>query len=313
MVRTVCLGALVVTTLLSSCAQPQDDSGSGSRSRQTSASLEVSRGSDSLVCFDSGHGNYHTADEAYFPFAELLRSDGFSTATLEDSFTESALESCSVLVIATPVHSANKNDWSLPHASAFTTAEIRDLFEWTHRGGGLMLIVDHSPIPGALAGLATLLGLAFVDGEARNDPNEPLPDIFERGAGTLHEHPITIENEATGAVSRVATWTGSAFRASREFLPLMSYGPRSRSWVEISETVPEIASAENPVFEVEGWLAAAARPLGAGRVVVLGEVAMCTDQENRGRRSGFKTEEGAENSVFCLNAIRWLDRQLEPG
>ena len=63
-----------------------------------------------------------------------------------------------MLVIATPVHDSNRDDWAFPHASAFAREEIATLFAWVNDGGGLLLVADHSPIPGALADLGTVFG-----------------------------------------------------------------------------------------------------------------------------------------------------------
>ncbi len=311
MSRVRCLGTLFSILLVWGCGGPQAERDLEASKAGSLSAPGSPQGSGPMVCFDSGHGNFHTADDAYLPFAELLRDDGYGTAILRDVFSESSLGGCAILVIATPVHSFNKEDWSLPHPSAFTTAEIRALFNWTHRGGGLMLVADHSPIPGAVDDLATVFGLSFFDGEARNDPAEPLPDLFTRGEGTLHAHPITLGQDGAAAVNRVATWTGAAFLGSREFKPLMTYGPRSRTWAELPATLPDLPRSEYPVFEIEGWLAAAARQVGEGRLVVLGETAMCTAQETDGRRRGINTEAGAENGRFCLNSIRWLSQGFE--
>ena len=57
---------------------------------------------------------------------------------------------------------------------------------------------------------------------------------------------------------------------------------------------------------VAGWLAAAARDVGNGRLVVIGEASMCTAQRNDDGPWGMNTEAGADNPRFCLNAARWL-------
>jgi hypothetical protein len=133
-----------------------------------------------------------------------------------------------------------------------------------------------------------------------------LPDVFRVSDGTLQEHTITRGRTDVDRVEQVATWTGTAFRATREFEPLMTYGPASRAWVELVETFPHLPRAEYPVFEAEGWLAAAAREVGAGRVVVLSETSMCTALTSDSGPWGMNTEAGAQNPRFCLNAARWL-------
>ena len=265
-----------------------------------------SRGRGPTVCFDAAHHNFHTADDLFWPFAELLRGDGFTVQQVSDEFTGETLDGCDVLVIGTPVHESNRDDWSLPHPSAFDGDEIGALFGWVNAGGGLLLVADHSPIPGALADLGAVFGIAFFDGEARNTTTTPLPDVFRLADGTLSDHTITRGRTTVDEVEAVATWTGAAFRASREFVALMSYGPQSRAWPELTETFPHLPREQYPVFEVEGWLAAAARDVGNGRLVVLGEASMCTAQRNDSGPWGMNTDAGADNPRFCLNTARWL-------
>ncbi len=94
--------------------------------------------------------------------------------------------------------------------------------------------------------------------------------------------------------------------ASRELRPLLVYGPQSRVWAELKETLPELPRAEYPVFEIEGWLAAAAREIGNGRLLVLGETVMCTAAQDDNGLPGMNTEAGSHNALFCFNAVRWL-------
>ena len=263
-------------------------------------------GQGPTACFDAAHHNFHTANDLFWPYAELLRGDGFTVREVSEAFAPQTLEGCDVLVIATPVHESNRDDWSFPHASAFAGDEIATIFGWVNAGGGLLLVADHSPIPGALADLGVIFGVAFFDGEARNTTREPLPDVFRLADGTLSEHTITRGRTTVDEVDAVATWTGAAFRASREFEPLMSYGPQSRAWPELTETFPHLPREQYPIFEVEGWLAAAARDVGNGRLVVIGEASMCTAQRNDDGPWGMNTEAGADNPRFCLNAARWL-------
>ena len=304
--RAGCLGGGVFLLAASLLVSPTVHAQADRDYRYENPGPAFSPGGGPVVCFDAAHNNFHTAAGDYWPYAELLRDDGFLTRDLEESFRAVSLDGCDVLVIATPVHDSNREDWAFPHASAFAREEIATLFAWVNAGGGLLLVADHSPIPGALADLGTVFGVVFFDGEARNVANTPLPDVFRLVDGTLHDHTITRGRTAVDEVERVATWTGTAFRATREFEPLMSYGPDSRAWVALVETFPHLPRAEYPVFEAEGWLAAAARDVGRGRLVVLAETSMCTALRNDRGPWGMNTEAGAQNPRFCLNAVRWL-------
>ena len=307
MKRIVAIGAAVLSVVASgAAAQPRPDDGY----RHEIAAPAYTSGAGPVVCFDDGHNSYHRASGLYRPFVTLIEADGFRSVAVSDPLGRASLRGCALLVIVNPVAAGNVEDWAHPHHPAYGTAEVRAILEWTRDGGGLMLIVDHAPIPGAVAGLAELLGVHMFDGEARNDPSSPLPDVFQRADATLVAHPITDGRTASERVDRVATWTGHAFLASRRFDPLMRFGDRSRAWADISETVAGFAPADNPVFEVRGWLQAAARPLRDGRVVVLGEAGMCTALLRAGTPRGMNSDRAGDTAQFCLNAVRWLARVL---
>lgn len=258
-----------------------------------------------IVCFDSGHGNFHTVDEALIPLSNLLRDDGFKVEELNISFTLESLGSCDILIISTPSAPVNLQSWDYPHPSAFTSDEIVSVYNWTNNGGGLLLIADHSPIPGALADLGIVFGIAFADIYARNTPGGQA-DIFTLDSGTLIQSIFTQGRSRVDSVESVATWTGAAFQVSDEFDPIIRYGSGAFGYPMLSQTIPEIPREEFPSFNIEGWLLAAARTVAQGRLVVLGEVSMCTALTAYGGDLGMNTEEGAQNPRFCLNVARWL-------
>ena len=68
---------------------------------------------------------------------------------------------------------------------------------------------------------------------------------------------------------------------------------------------------EWPVIEVAGWLHAAARRWGSGRIVVLGEAAMCTSQGEGDSRMGMNAPGAEQNAQFCLNVVHWLTGLLD--
>ncbi len=51
------------------------------------------------MCVDAGHENFHTATGCYYPFAELLRGDGYRVRETADAFDASSLAPCDVLVL----------------------------------------------------------------------------------------------------------------------------------------------------------------------------------------------------------------------
>ena len=265
-----------------------------------------------VVCIDEAHNNFHTADGRYWAFAQLLREDGYRVEGFGGKFDPKGLDNCSILVSANPGEIGM--DDAYPNPSAFTRDDINELVKWVRGGKSLLLIIDHAPVPGATADLGIVLGIDMLDGEAQGRPEgSPGPDVFQLENGTLKRHPILAGRGERERVTRVATFGGAAFHTSVDFQPLMVFGPGSTAEIQLNFNLPNFAQSENPRFEIAGWLHAAARRLGQGRLVILGEAAMCTAQQaGRDQRPmGMNHPEAAQNSQFCLNVVHWLSGLLD--
>jgi len=89
-------------------------------------------GAGPVVCVDEAHANFHTSGHRFWPFAELLRRDGYVVRAGDRLIADESLRSCRVLVIA--------------NASApFKAEEIAAAVRWVDAGGCLLLIADHRP------------------------------------------------------------------------------------------------------------------------------------------------------------------------
>ena len=264
-----------------------------------------------LVCIDEAHHNVHTAEGRYRAFADLLRKDGYRVAGFSSRFSENTLTRCALLVIANALSADDSPETrAFPHPSPFTHRELDSLVAWIREGGSLFLLADHAPAPGAAGDLGALLGVAMFDGYARG-PGE-FPDLFERETGTLVDHPISRGRTSEEQVERVATFAGQAFQLSQHFQPLLVFGEGSRAHFDISHNVPDVPRKEWPKFSVSGWAQGATREWDSGRIVVLGEAAMCSAQL-RGEKlnlMGMNHPQAGENAQFCLNAVHWLTRVL---
>jgi len=265
-----------------------------------------------VVCVDEAHNNFHTADGRYWVFAELLREDGYRVEGFGGKFDPEGLLDCSILVSANPGEVGM--DDAYPHPSAFTRDDISELVKWGRGGRSLLLIIDHAPVPGAAADLGIVLGINMLDGEALGRPEgSPPPDVFQLENGTLQRHPILAGRAESERVTRIATFGGTAFHTSVDFEPLMVFGPGSTAEIELNFNLPDFAQSENPRFEIAGWLHGATRRLGQGRLVILGEAAMCTAQRQgrEQRPMGMNHPEAAQNAQFCLNVVHWLSGLLD--
>ena len=275
------------------------------------------------VCVDAAHHNFHTLDGRYYTFGKLLRGDGFSTASVLQPFDETTVADCAVLVIANALAPENAQDWGHPHPSAFSGREIAALLTWVRDGGNLLLIMDHMPFPGAVADLASLLGVIPLNGGVTTRAfGEFDEETIQEGAvlsgltpeevgealrtfGTLGDHPILRgREEVDEPVRGIMTFGGSAFLPSAEVEPLLKVAPDGIGAVSNTDMPPE----SWPRYPMDGWLVGGALHYGEGRVVVLGEAAMCSAQlaGSDHHPMGMNHPFSVGNPQFCLNAVRWL-------
>jgi hypothetical protein len=290
-------------------------------------------GTGPMVCVDAGHHNFHTLDGRYFTFGKLLRGDGFQTVSVEGPFDGASLGGCAVLVIANALGAENglgeegsevaDDVWDFPHPSALDRGEIAALLEWIGEGGKLLLIMDHAPMPGAMADLASILGVVPLDGAVRYRIFGELPEAaIEEAAeangmtpaslleamgpsGTFGDHPIVRGREGIDApIKSLMTFGGSAFFPATKVRPILEVPPGAVGMV-YPRGVPE---ADWPQYLVDGWLVGGTLEFGEGRVVILGEAATCSAQLAGEARSpmGMNNPLAMENPKFCLNTVRWL-------
>lgn len=257
-------------------------------------------GSGPRVAVDAAHLNYHTADNRYRPFAELLRRDGYVVDGLDRRLSAESLAGIDVLVISNAVSPENVDDWSLPNHPAFDDDEVAAAEAWVAAGGSLMLIADHMPMPGATASLADAFGVLFHDGFAYNADGTGRM-TFSKQDGRLAEHPVTAD------VPAVTTFTGQAFRLAPgvegELLMTLAQGAYLLlppvAW-EFDDTTPRIRA--------DGMAQGLLLRHGAGRVAVFGEAAAFTAQLSSGSSNpmGMNHPEAPHNARFLLNVMRWL-------
>lgn len=278
------------------------------------ASPVFETGKGPVVCIDEAHNNFHTADGRYKSFAEVVRGDGYIVQAFKAKFTMEALAACRVMVIANAVGDENKENWAYPHPSAFAREEIVAVYKWVDGGGALLLIADHSPMAGAAADLGAVLGVAMVDAYAAANPGGELPDRFALDNGGLRKHAITSGRNAKEAVQGIGTFTGHAFKPSWDWEPLLVLLPDAMAVFHLNQSLGNEAPPlrDWPRFSVAGWSQGATRILGKGRIVILGEAAMCSAQlaGPEKRPMGMNHPRAAQNAQFCLNTVRWLSGAL---
>lgn len=260
------------------------------------------------VAIDEAHRNFHTADGRYKPFAELLRRDGYRVNAFSAPLSLDSLSGVDVLVIANALNGLNAENWSLPTPSAFTQDEIAAVRSWVDKGGSLFLIADHMPFAGAATELAKTFGVEYSNGYAQlgQEAQDQRMDVFELATG-LRESPVTLGRTDNERVTKVATFTGSAFRPPRDATPVLVFRPGSVSHEakRASEITPE-----TPKVPIDGWCQGAIITAGKGRVAVFGEAAMFTAQLAGPNQMpvGMNTPEAVQNHQLLLNVMHWLSR-----
>ena len=300
--KTVAL-ALAATLFLAPSA-PAAQQAADSAADVSVAAPAYAAGRGPLVLIDEGHGNFHTSEGRYAPFAAVLRNDGYRVAGLRGPLTRAALKGARVLVVANPLHPTNADNWTLPTPAAFTAAEAEAVKAFVRQGGSLWLIADHMPFPGAAEPLARAFGFTFVNGFVGQRADPTAADYFRSSDGTLADHALLRGGRAGEAVTSVRTFTGSAFRAPPGAQPLLRLSDRYMA-MEPQEAWRFDESTPKQVLDAS-WLQGATLHHGRGRVAVFGEAAMFTAQTSGGRRVGFSAEDAAQNKQFLLNVADWL-------
>lgn len=267
-------------------------------------------GAGPTVLIDEAHFNFHTAGGRYLTFANLLRRDGYRVIASALPFTREALQDADILVISNALAERNVEDWSLPTDPAFAGAEIEAVRDWVFRGGSLMLIADHMPMPGAAESMAAAFSLLFNNGFALEREGRGGGITFRRSEGTLVDHPITRGRGEGERIDSVVSFTGQAFWAPADVSPLLVV-PGGYSLL-----LPEVAwefSEETPHMSAEGMLQGAALRYGKGRVAAFGEAAMFSAQLGGAQRlpMGMNAPEAAQNYQFLLNVVHWLSGALD--
>ena len=274
-------------------------------------------GDGPTVCLDEAHNNFHTLDNRFWAFGELLRRDGYAVVPNTEPLSVAALARCDVLVISNAqLRDGGWATYPYPTPPGFTPAEVRATYGWVEMGRSLLLIADHMPLAGVAATLAAGFGVTFNNGFAFEDVDPETgqpggrPTIFSIEDGTLRPHAIIRGRTPNESVTSVRTFTGQAFQAPASATPLLVL---SESLVSL---MPERAwefRLETRRVPVGGWLQGAVMTVGAGRAAFFGEAAMFSAQVSGPNRNpgGMNAPMAEQNFQLVLNILHWLTGQLD--
>jgi hypothetical protein len=230
-------------------------------------------GTGPLVCFVEAQDNLHTLDNAFSPFGELVRRDGYLLRAVAAKLDGQSLAECRILVIADPQPGGLGSE-TVPAPPTFGQDEVDAIHRWVAGGGGLLLIGNH--LPRAASSLAAAFGVTFVDRVAVETT------VFRSADRTLRPHAIVRGRHAKESVATVSTYKGRAFQAP--------------------------ATAEALLVDQGGLLQGAAMRVESGRTAIFGDAALFTAQiVGRERRLvGMNAVDRTQNFQLVLNVMHWL-------
>lgn len=282
--------------------------------RPAVGSPAYTEGKGPAVCLDEAHNNFHTLENRFWAFGELLRHDGYVVTANKAKFDQESLGRCSILVISNAQPSSGSwNEYPYPTPSAFTEAEIAATRTWVGGGGKLLLIADHMPLAGAAAPLAAAFGVTFTNGfaveafasEAERDAAFAKPTIFRTADETLRSHAIVRGRNAQETVTAIRTFTGQAFQAPEDAEPVLVV---PATFIALLPRLAWQFGPDTTRIPVGGWLQGAVMRVEAGAAAFFGEAAMFSAQvTGPDRRPMGMNAPGAEqNGQFLLNLMHWL-------
>ena len=257
------------------------------------------RGSGPRVLVDEAHHNFHTARGRFLPFTRVLEADGFRVDSLEEPLSARSLAGARILVIANPMSGRNfGGNWFLPTPAAYDSAEVAALRRWVEAGGGLFLIADHMPFPGAAQGIAAAFGFNLGNGFAMDDEMSATI-TYRRADGTLGDDPLT------RGIDSVISFTGQAFTGPADARPILIIP------AGVTMLYPDTAwqfGADTRREPAAGRWQGAVREVGRGRVAVFGEAAMFSAQRAGPQNFpfGMNAPGAAQNVVLLRHIVEWL-------
>ncbi|TDD96962.1 DUF4350 domain-containing protein [Flavobacterium cellulosilyticum] len=230
-----------------------------------------------IVYSDEGHFNFHTKEDQYKLFSDVLEKDGYNVVKYTWRIFPIKLAAATILVIANAVDAVNEVNWELPTPSAFSKKEIEDVANWVADGGSLFLFADHMPMAGAATELAAKFAFEFSNGFVFHTPTKGTA-YFDKNKGSLKENSITKGRNATENVSQIVSFTGQGFKIPDDASPILVFDENYENFI------PEKAwdfNKKTPKFNAKGMIQGAYKKFGTGRIVVFGEAAMFTAQFTR--------------------------------
>ncbi len=256
------------------------------------------------VYIDEAHNNFHTKDNRFKPFANVLGQAGYNVKGFTEKFSKESLEVVKVLVISNALVEGARGPFVVPTPSAFSKEEVKAVKTWVKKGGSLFLIADHMPFAGASEKLAKAFGFTFYDSFLFDENRRGIFD-FSNENSLLGKHKIINGAEKYEKIKSIKTFTGQAFEIPDKAISILKTNEKMR--VHLPDTMWRF-SEKTKSFSAKGLSQGAIMKYGKGKVAFFGEAAMFTAQL-AGRNQfkvGMNAEGAGENYKLLLNIMTWL-------
>lgn len=269
-----------------------------------------------LILWDRGHNNFGTLERRRRLLDWLVRS-GYRVREVLGRFDAATLAEADIVMSKNALAARNvaEADWRLPTPSAFTRDEIETIASWVRDGGALVLIIEHMPMAGGMADLASAFGVMVANGfVVRADAiDQVIPEladtmagvfVYRRGDGRLPSHPVTNGRTAAERVDSVATDWGSAFLLPPGAISLLTLDSAA---VSLEPAVAWEFPESTPQVPVGNWSQGALLGYGKGRLAVLADAwpVIAPIPPEWIDSIGYDAW-GVQHAQFTLNLLRWL-------
>ncbi len=262
---------------------------------------------DVIVYVDSAHNNFHTINNRFYPFANVLRKSGYEVQSFTKKFSQKTLKKIKLLVISNALHENARSPFVTPTPSAFSNEEIKAIKAWVKNGGALFLIADHMPFAGASEKLGKIFGFHFYDSFLLDENMRGIFD-FNKENNMLADHDLTNGIGRFKKVNSIRTFTGQAFQIPNKAISILK--TTEKQIVLLPDTMWRF-NKKTERFPAKELSQGAIMNVGKGKIAVFGEAAMFTAQL-AGRdqfKVGMNAIEASENYKLLLNLIKWLSEE----
>jgi hypothetical protein len=274
-----------------------------------------------VIVSAEGHNNFgDNRDSINAEMEQFLAREGFEFRQYMGEITREALEGVSILHTDNALAPENQDNWTLPTPSAFTSEEIKVIYNWVHDGGSLLMVVEHMPFGGSYKDLARAFNVEtnngfVVDERFLNGYSGEVISIagwfvFSKDNGSLGDHPILTGRQPHERIAFLAADVGSAFRLPNRAVSLLTFGSDA---ISLEPSVSWKFDPMTPRRSVSGWSQGGVMKVGKGRLAVLGDNFLNIPPSQLAPpylESEKEAVLGVYNPQFTVNVYRWLSGQL---